>query len=176
MVIDLAGDSDAVVYARRDKRSWPKAQTNMLRAQVSRMGTSRRLLHARRSRQWLPGLRTRSNSVSAFHSGATSFAAEYSIFRLRLRLSFFPAESPRGAPARFGLRHAKPPAGRSRGAGATSTKLLQTTIQFTCNCVGKPRWNSAVSHLLFSVMTSSFPTAGSRSAPRFPMTASARWR
>jgi hypothetical protein len=48
MVIDLAGDSDAVVYARRDKRSWPKAQTNMLRAQVSRMGTSRRLLHARR--------------------------------------------------------------------------------------------------------------------------------
>lgn len=46
MVIDLAGDSDAVVYARRDKRSWLKAQTNMLRAQVSRMGTSR--LHARR--------------------------------------------------------------------------------------------------------------------------------
>ena len=40
MVIDLAGDSDAVVYARRDKRSWPKAQTNMLRAQMSRMGTS----------------------------------------------------------------------------------------------------------------------------------------
>jgi len=48
MVIDLAGDSGAVVYARRDKRSWLKAQTNMLRAQVLCIGASRRLLRARR--------------------------------------------------------------------------------------------------------------------------------
>jgi len=132
MVIDLAGDSDAVVYARRDKRSWPKAQTNMLRAQMSRMGTSRRLLHARRVGKWLPGLRTRSNRVSAFHSGAVSFAKAYSIYRLKLRPSFFRVASPRTVPVRFALRHARLPAGTVPGSTTYRTSTGHSAPASVC--------------------------------------------